>query len=99
MTTLASQSLRIVTLGVSLGLLATPFSARADVNFPTKSVNLVTAFAAGSGPDAVLRQIADKLSKLWSQPVLISNRPGGGGFIAIEATRRAAPDGYTLLQA
>ena len=83
---------------LSLSLLLAAFGTHAEVNFPTKPVNLVTAFAAGSGPDAVLRQVADKLSKLWNQPVLITNRPGGGGFIAIEATRRAAPDGYTLLQ-
>ncbi len=83
---------------LSLSLLLAAFGAQAEANFPTKPVNLVTAFAAGSGPDAVLRQVADKLSKLWNQPVLITNRPGGGGFIAIEATRRAAPDGYTLLQ-
>lgn len=83
---------------LSLSLLLAAFGTHAEVNFPTKPVNLVTAFAAGSGPDAVLRQVADKLSKLWNQPVLITNRPGGGGFIAIEATRRATPDGYTLLQ-
>lgn len=83
---------------LSLSLLLAAFGAQAQVNYPTKPVNLVTAFAAGSGPDAVLRQVADKLSKLWNQPVLITNRPGGGGFIAIEATRRAASDGYTLLQ-
>ena len=83
---------------LSLRLLLAALGAQAEANFPTKPVNLVTAFAAGSGPDAVLRQVADKLSKLWNQPVLITNRPGGGGFIAIEATRRAAPDGYTLLQ-
>ncbi|HEY1227312.1 MAG TPA: tripartite tricarboxylate transporter substrate-binding protein, partial [Ramlibacter sp.] len=66
--------------------------------FPTRPVNMVTAFAAGSGPDAVLRQVGDKLSKLWGQPVTIVNRPGGGGFIAIDSVRRLPPDGYTLLQ-
>ena len=50
MTIFASKYLRLATLGVSLGLLATSYSARADVNFPAKPVNLVTAFAAGSGP-------------------------------------------------
>lgn len=67
-------------------------------SFPSKPVTIVTAFAAGSGPDAVLRQVSEKLSKLWNQPVLINNKPGGGGFIAIDATQRAAADGYTLLQ-
>lgn len=69
-----------------------------QANFPTKPVTIFTAFAAGSGPDAVLRQVSDKLSKLWGQPVMINNKPGGGGFIAIEATQRAPADGYTLVQ-
>ena len=59
---------------------------------------MVTAFAPGSGPDAVLRLVAEKLGKAWNQRVLVENRPGGGGFIAIDAVKRAAPDGYTLLQ-
>ncbi len=67
-------------------------------SFPTKPVTIVTAFPAGSGPDAVLRQVSEKLSRLWGQPVLINNKPGGGGFIAIEASQRAPADGYTLVQ-
>jgi tripartite-type tricarboxylate transporter receptor subunit TctC len=67
-------------------------------SFPAKPVTIVTAFAAGSGPDAVLRLVSEKLSKLWGQPVLINNKPGGGGFIAIEASQRAPADGYTLVQ-
>ena len=58
----------------------------------------MTAFAPGSGPDAVLRMVAEKLGRTWNQRVLVDNKPGGGGFIAIEAVKRAAPDGYTLLQ-
>jgi tripartite-type tricarboxylate transporter receptor subunit TctC len=58
----------------------------------------VTAFAPGSGPDAVLRLVAEKLGRRWDQRVLVENRPGGGGFIAIDATKRAAADGYTLLE-
>jgi tripartite-type tricarboxylate transporter receptor subunit TctC len=77
---------------------AMPAAAQQAATFPTKPVNIVTAFAAGSGPDAVLRQVSDKLSKLWNQPVTITNKPGGGGFIAIEATQRMPADGYTLLQ-
>ncbi len=66
--------------------------------FPTKPVTITTAFAAGSGPDAVLRQVSDKLSKLWNQPVLVNNKPGGGGFIAMESVQRLPADGYNLLQ-
>ncbi|MGZ5179845.1 MAG: Bug family tripartite tricarboxylate transporter substrate binding protein [Ramlibacter sp.] len=88
---------RLGLLALALGLLGTGV-AGAETAYPTRPVSLVTAFAAGSGPDAVLRQVAEKLSKLWNRPVTITNRPGGGGFIAIDAVRRAAPDGYTLLQ-
>jgi tripartite-type tricarboxylate transporter receptor subunit TctC len=77
--------------------LCLPVAAQA-ASFPAKPVTIVTAFAAGSGPDAVLRQVSEKLSRLWGQPVLVNNKPGGGGFIAIEASQRAAADGYTLLQ-
>ena len=72
--------------------------AQAAADYPNKPVTLVTPFAAGSGPDAVLRLVSDKLARLWNQRVVIDNKPGGGGFIAIDQARRAAPDGYTLLQ-
>ncbi|MBU4610468.1 tripartite tricarboxylate transporter substrate binding protein [Achromobacter sp. GG226] len=86
-------------LAASLAALASPAAFASDASaFPSKPVTIMTAFAPGSGPDAVLRLVADKLSRDWSQRVLVENRPGGGGFIAIEAARRAAPDGYTLLQ-
>ncbi len=81
-----------------LAAFALPATAQQASTFPNKPVNIVTAFAAGSGPDAVLRQISEKLSKLWNQPVTITNKPGGGGFIAIDATQRMPADGYTLLQ-
>ena len=61
-------------------------------------MTLFTAFAPGSGPDATLRLVADKLGRLWNQRVMVENRPGGGGFIAMEAARRTVADGYTLLQ-
>jgi tripartite-type tricarboxylate transporter receptor subunit TctC len=84
-------------LGLALAFLAGGALAQAG-DYPSKPVTIVTPFAAGSGPDAVLRLVSDKLGKLWNQRVSIDNRPGGGGFIAIDAARRAAPDGYTLLQ-
>lgn len=65
--------------------------------FPAKPVTIMTPFAAGSGPDAVLRKVGEVLSQKWMQRVVIDNRPGGAGFVAIDAARRAAPDGYTLL--
>ena len=75
-----------------------PALAFAQADYPNKPVTLVTAFAPGSGPDATLRLVADKLGKAWNQRVQVENRPGGGGFIAMDFAKRAAPDGYTLLQ-
>ena len=72
-------------------------SAQAQ-DFPTKPVRVVTPFPPGSGPEVALRLVADRLSKRWGQPVIVDNRPGASGFIAIEAIKRATPDGHELLQ-
>ena len=72
--------------------------ANSAASYPTRPVNIITAFAVGSGPDAVLRIVGEKLAQRWKQGVTVDNRPGGGGFVAIEYARRATPDGYTLLQ-
>lgn len=93
---------RKTALALLIGSMLLPLSAaRAQApggDFPSKPVTLVTAFAPGSGPDATLRLVADKLGKLWNQRVVVENKPGGGGFIAMDAVRRAPADGYTLLQ-
>ena len=70
-------------LWVSATLLAAPAFAQAD--YPSRPVTLLTAFAPGSGPDATLRLVAEKLGKAWNQRVQVENKPGGGGFIAMDA--------------
>lgn len=77
-------------------LAATPAAHAQD--FPTKPVRVVTPFPAGSGPEVALRLVAEKLSRLWGKPVIVDNRPGASGFLAIEAVKRANPDGHELLQ-
>jgi len=66
--------------------------------FPSKPVRIITPFPVGSGPEGVARLVADKLSKSWGQPVTVENRPGGNGFIAIDAFKRGASDGTDLIQ-
>jgi tripartite-type tricarboxylate transporter receptor subunit TctC len=66
--------------------------------FPAKPVKVITPFSAGSGPDALLRILGDKLSRAWGQQVVVENRPGANGFIAIQAAKNAPADGYTLVQ-
>jgi tripartite-type tricarboxylate transporter receptor subunit TctC len=67
-------------------------------NFPTKPVRIITPFPVGSGPEGVLRLLAEKLSRTWGQPVVVENKPGGNGFIAIDAFKRGAIDGHDLIQ-
>jgi len=66
--------------------------------YPNKSLRIITPFSTGSGPDSVLRLLGEKMAKDLGQSVVIDNRPGASGFIALEAAKRAAPDGYTLVQ-
>src|SRR6218665_2691517 len=79
----------------SLLLLAAPAQAQ---DFPTKPVRIITPFPAGAGPEAVVRVVAEKLQKKWGKPVIVENRPGGNGFIAIDAFKRGATDGHDLIQ-
>jgi tripartite-type tricarboxylate transporter receptor subunit TctC len=71
--------------------------AQGSPAFPMKPVTIITSFSAGSGPDVMMRAVGEKLSAHWKTPIVIDNRPGGAGFIAINAARSAAPDGYTLM--
>lgn len=77
-------------------LLAAPVAAQQA--YPNRPVTMISSFSVGSGPDTVLRLVAEKLGGMWGQRVVVENRPGGAGFIAIDGFRRAAPDGHTLLQ-
>ena len=66
-------------------------------NYPDKPVTMIAPFPAGGSVDLVARAVAQQMSELWKQPVVVANRPGAGGNIGAEAVARAAPDGYTLL--
>jgi len=65
--------------------------------YPEKQVSMVVPFPAGGAVDPVARVLANRMSELWKQPVVILNRAGAGGNIGAESVARAAPDGYTLL--
>ena len=64
--------------------------------FPDKPVQIYVAGAPGGGIDVAARLVADRLSEAWGQPVVVENRPGGGGNIGVDALSREAADGYTL---
>jgi len=65
--------------------------------FPERPVRMVAASAAGGGTDIIARLLAQQLTEIWSEPVIVDNRPGSGGIIATDIVAKAAPDGYTLL--
>jgi tripartite-type tricarboxylate transporter receptor subunit TctC len=62
-----------------------------------KPVRIVVAYPPGGGIDVMGRQIAEKLTAAWGQPVVVENRPGANTIVAAEAVARAAPDGSTVL--
>lgn len=67
--------------------------------FPTKPVRLIVPYPPGGGNDAIARIIGAQLTEIWSQQMIIDNRPGANGIVACQLTASAAPDGYTLLVA
>src|SRR5947209_3710216 len=84
---------RIRMLGLVVAGLLAAGSAMAQP-YPTQRVTIVVPFSAGSNTDGQARIIADKLTDLWHQPVIVENRPGLPGSAAVA---KATPDGYTLM--
>ena len=75
------------------------FGAAHAQSYPSKPVRMIVPFAAGGPTDLFARVIAQKLSELWGQQVIIDNRPGASAIIGAEVASKAAPDGYTILMA
>ncbi len=67
--------------------------------YPDRAISYVVPSSPGSSPDIVGRIMAEALAKILGQPVVVLNRSGAGGTIAAAAAAKAAPDGYTILQA
>lgn len=65
-------------------------------DYPTKTVRIAIPFAAGGGTDINARQLADRLSKQWKQPVIVDNLGGGGGNVAAASVVSKPDDGYTV---
>jgi tripartite-type tricarboxylate transporter receptor subunit TctC len=80
-----------------MGVSTLASTARAQDSYPDRPIHVVLGFAAGSGADILARYFTQKLEGLAKQPVIVDNKPGATGNIALRTVAEARPDGYTIL--
>jgi tripartite-type tricarboxylate transporter receptor subunit TctC len=81
----------------ALCLVATAATAQAQTQFPTKPIRIVVPYAPGGLTDVVARLFGEQLRKVLNGAVVVENKPGASGILAIEEMARARPDGHTLM--
>jgi tripartite-type tricarboxylate transporter receptor subunit TctC len=85
-------------IALTVGLVSlAPRDGCAQTNFPVRQITIVVPTAAGSTADGAARTVANELSVIAKQPVIVDNRPGAGGTLAAMYAAKAAPDGYTIM--
>jgi len=84
-----------------LAILALMFAAHgaAAQNYPARPIHILVPYAPGGPTDIAARLVGGKLTESWGQQVVVENRPGGRGYIAMTTAAKAPPDGYTLIMA
>ena len=96
------MSFRTTVAGFASALVATivacqPALAQAQDSYPSHPVRIVMSLPPGSAPDIRVRIIANQLTTIWGRQVVVENRAGAGGALAVQAALAAPADGYTLL--
>jgi len=84
-------------IGLLLCMQAVPSPAAEADGYPSKPVRWLLPVLPGGGGDIIARATAPRLSEVWGQPVIIDNRPGGGGTLGMGIAAKMAPDGYTMV--
>jgi tripartite-type tricarboxylate transporter receptor subunit TctC len=95
MLTYIQKLIAVIVMGLGFGL-ATGNSVLAQ-DFPDKTVRIVVPYPPGGFNDTLARVVGERLSKIWSQPVLVDNRPGGNTTLGNNLVAKAPADGYTVL--
>src|SRR5262249_29903463 len=88
---------RFLHLAATAGALVTVTRIAVAETYPNRYVRLVVPFPPGGGGDALARPVANRLSEVWGQQVVIENKGGAGGNIGAQSVAQSAPDGYSLL--
>jgi tripartite-type tricarboxylate transporter receptor subunit TctC len=82
-------------VALALCAFAAPAVAQTEV-YPARDIKILVGFTAGGTTDVIARIVGQELSVRWGKPVIIDNRPGAGGNIAIDMVAKSKPDGYTI---
>jgi tripartite-type tricarboxylate transporter receptor subunit TctC len=90
------QIARMAGLLIAAAFAAGDSLAQAAEKFPQRPVRFIVPYAPGGATDITARLLQQGISELWGQPVIVDNRAGASGNIALELAARSAPDGYTL---
>ena len=88
---------RLAMLASALLLALAAQAASAQEKYPSRTIRIVVPYAPGGATDIVGRIVADEMQKLSGQPVIVLNKPGAFGMIAIDEVVKSAPDGYTVM--
>jgi tripartite-type tricarboxylate transporter receptor subunit TctC len=86
----------LLSIAIAGAALSLPLTSQAQNSYPNKSINLVVPYGAGGSADSRSRQLAQKMSVILKQAIVVDNKPGAGGNIGTEFVARSAPDGYTI---
>ncbi|HUP94577.1 MAG TPA: tripartite tricarboxylate transporter substrate binding protein [Burkholderiales bacterium] len=91
------DGLRMGLAAIGVACSAAAHAAQPEAPYPTRPVRIVVPQTPGASTDLTARLIAQKLSPIFGQPVIVENRPGAGSIVGTELVAKATPDGHTLL--